>query len=63
VFVISGSLQHDRRFETAAREDLRDYEGKVSITYLTDLLPPELAIENKERAAAVSHPLRMAAGK
>jgi signal transduction histidine kinase/ABC-type uncharacterized transport system substrate-binding protein len=47
VFVISGSLQHDRRFETAAREDLRDYEGKVSITYLTDLLPSELALTIK----------------
>ena len=43
VFVVSGSLEHDKRFEIPAREELQDYEGKVSIFYLTDLLPGELA--------------------
>jgi hypothetical protein len=37
VFVISGTLEHDKRLETAARRDLKGYEGKVQITYLTDL--------------------------
>jgi len=42
VFVVSGSLEHDRRFEVVAREDLREFEGRIKINYLTDLSPPEL---------------------
>ena len=37
VFIISGTLERDKRFETRAREELQGYEGRVGITYLTDL--------------------------
>src|SRR5215813_607663 len=37
VFVISGSPEHDKRFETVARQELQGFESKVQITYLTDL--------------------------
>jgi signal transduction histidine kinase/ABC-type uncharacterized transport system substrate-binding protein len=42
VFVVSGSVEHDKRFESMAREELKDYEGRLSINYLTDLSPVEL---------------------
>jgi PAS domain S-box-containing protein len=42
VFIVSGTLEHDKLYETMARERLQGYEGKVSITYLTDLSPREL---------------------
>ena len=42
VFVVSGSLEHDRRFEVVAREELREFEGRIKINYLTDLSPEEL---------------------
>jgi signal transduction histidine kinase len=42
VFVVSGTLEHDKRFEAVAREQLRDYESKVQINYLTDLAAEEL---------------------
>ena len=42
VFVVSGSLEHDRRFEVVAREELREFEGRIKINYLTDLSPNEL---------------------
>ena len=42
VFVVSGTLEHDRRFEIPARQDLEGYESRVSITYLTDLPLGEL---------------------
>jgi signal transduction histidine kinase len=42
VFVISGSLERDRRFETIARTELKEHEGHVKISYLTDLSPAEL---------------------
>ena len=41
VFVISGSPQHDRRYERAVQAQLFDY-GEVEITYLTDLSLSEL---------------------
>ncbi|HEV2667260.1 MAG TPA: ABC transporter substrate binding protein, partial [Blastocatellia bacterium] len=47
VFIVSGSLGHDKRHETVAREDLQGYENKVSITYLTDLTSDELALRMK----------------
>ena len=42
VFVVSGSLEHDRRFEIIAREELRGLEHVVQINYLTDLPLNEL---------------------
>ncbi|HVQ63733.1 MAG TPA: PAS domain S-box protein [Terriglobia bacterium] len=45
VFVVSGTLQHDKRFEIPARQDLEGYESKVSITYLTDLPLGELIVK------------------
>ncbi|HKR15417.1 MAG TPA: ATP-binding protein [Pyrinomonadaceae bacterium] len=42
VFIISGSLEHDRRFENRARSELKDLEANVKINYLTDLSPAEL---------------------
>ena len=37
VFVISGTPELDKRFETTAREELAGYEKRFRITYLTDL--------------------------
>jgi len=37
VFVISGTPEHDKRFETISREELAGYDKKFRITYLTDL--------------------------
>jgi PAS domain S-box-containing protein len=42
VFVISGNLQHDKRLELAAREELRSFQDRVKLTYLTDRTPDEL---------------------
>jgi signal transduction histidine kinase len=42
VFVISGSLDHDKRFETTARAQLTGFEERIKINYLTDLSPAEL---------------------
>jgi len=42
VFVISGSREHDKRFENVARTDLAGFEGRVQINYLTDLSLSEL---------------------
>jgi signal transduction histidine kinase len=42
VFVISGTLEHDKRYENTARNELRDYEGRIKINYLTDLPPAAL---------------------
>jgi signal transduction histidine kinase len=42
VFVISGSPEHDKRFETVAREELAGYDKRLRITYLTDLPFDEL---------------------
>lgn len=47
VFVISGTPEHDKRFETIAREELAGYEKRVRITYLTDLTVSDLV--NKVR--------------
>jgi PAS domain S-box-containing protein len=43
VFVVSGSREHDKRFETAAREELNQFENRVEINYLTDLPLNELS--------------------
>ncbi len=42
LFVISGSPEHDRRYEAIARQELAAYEDRVHITYLTDLPLNEL---------------------
>lgn len=47
VFVISGTPERDKRFETAARQELHGYESRVRITYLTDLPLGELVSKTK----------------
>src|SRR6185369_4565085 len=47
VFIVSGTLDHDKRFELACRKDLEGYESGVSITYLTDLPLGELIANTK----------------
>jgi signal transduction histidine kinase len=42
VFVISGTLEHDHRYEAIARQELAAYENRLHITYLTDLSLNEL---------------------
>ena len=42
VFIVSGTLEHDKRIETLARAELESYPGKVEINYLTDVPPNEL---------------------
>jgi signal transduction histidine kinase len=42
LFVISGTLEHDNRYEAIARQELSAYENQVHITYLTDLPLNEL---------------------
>jgi PAS domain S-box-containing protein len=41
--VVSGTLNHDKAVESIVRDDLRPYENRVTIAYLTDLSPDELA--------------------
>jgi PAS domain S-box-containing protein len=47
VFVVSGTLEHDKKFETLAREQLQGYERRVRISYLTDNSPDELIAKVK----------------
>jgi signal transduction histidine kinase len=47
VFVISGTLDHDKRLEIHAREELQGFENRVQITYLTDLSLEELLANMK----------------
>jgi PAS domain S-box-containing protein len=42
LFVISGTLNHDKSKESAARTELKGFKDKVVITYLTDLSVEEL---------------------
>src|SRR5262249_52923606 len=42
VFVITGTLERDGRLETFARDELRDYERRVKLTYFTDYPPEKL---------------------
>lgn len=46
-FIVSGTLERDKKYETLCREQLRDHESRVSINYLTDLTPDELAAKMK----------------
>lgn len=48
VFVVSGTPEHDKRFETISRDELAGYDKRVRITYLTDLPIPELLNRVKE---------------
>lgn len=48
VFIISGTPEHDKRFETSAREELAGYEKKFRITYLTDLPVSDLVNRVKQ---------------
>ena len=47
LFVISGTPERDKRFETAARAELSGYENRVRLTYLTDLPLNELIARTK----------------
>jgi len=47
VFVVSGTIEHDKLYEKMAREKLEGLDSRVSITYLTDLGPRELAARTK----------------
>ena len=47
VFIVSGTLERDKRFETKCREQFQDFEKRVSINYLTDLSPDELIVQTK----------------
>jgi PAS domain S-box-containing protein len=47
VFVISGTLERDKKFEKQAQEELQGYESRVKLTYLTDLAPDELIVKTK----------------
>ena len=48
VFIVSGTLAHDKVYETLARGQLDGYESKAAITYLTDLPPEELMARIKD---------------
>ena len=41
-FIISGTQERDRSLEAEAREELKEFESKVAVTYLTDLPADEL---------------------
>ena len=48
IYVISGTPERDKRFETTSREELAGYEKRVRITYLTDLPVSELVNRVKD---------------
>ncbi|HJQ71422.1 MAG TPA: ABC transporter substrate binding protein [Blastocatellia bacterium] len=43
VFVVSGTLERNKQYEEMGQAELEPYKDRVSITYLTDLSPKELA--------------------
>ncbi|HSE23740.1 MAG TPA: ABC transporter substrate binding protein [Pyrinomonadaceae bacterium] len=47
VFVVSGTPEHDKRFEMVAREQFQPYENKLTFNYLTDLPLEELIANTK----------------
>lgn len=51
VFVISGSVEKDKRFEVVARRELKSFENRIEIEYLTDLPLNELTL----RVASLPH--------
>jgi PAS domain S-box-containing protein len=48
VFIISGTLEHDKRIENLARAELQEYESRLNINYLTDVLPENLIAQTKD---------------
>jgi PAS domain S-box-containing protein len=48
VFIITGTLEHDKRIENLARAELQEYESKLRINYLTDILPNELVAKTND---------------
>lgn len=47
LFVISGTPERDKRLEKIARNELRDYEDKIRINYLTDFSIEELIAKTR----------------
>jgi len=47
VFIISGTLDHDKEYETLCREELQGFKSGVSITYLTDFPVDRLIFKMK----------------
>jgi PAS domain S-box-containing protein len=47
VFIISGTLNHDKQYETLCREELQGFDSGVSINYFTDLSVDELIFKTK----------------
>ena len=47
VFIVSGSLLHDKILENTCRQELASYESRATINYLTDLTPGELTVRLK----------------
>ena len=61
LFVVSGTLNHDKAFESIVRDDLRATKPRVAINYLTDLAPDELTARLRSLPKD-SYSLRVAAG-
>jgi PAS domain S-box-containing protein len=47
VFVVSGTLEHDKRFENIARDQFQGYENRLTFNYLTDLSLEELQAKTR----------------
>jgi PAS domain S-box-containing protein len=47
VFIISGTLNHDKTYETLCREEFQGLDRGISINYFTDLSLDELIFETK----------------
>ena len=47
VFVVSGTAEHDKRFESVARQQFHGYENRVAFNYFTDLPLEELISKTK----------------
>ena len=47
VFVVSGTAEHDKRFESVARQQFKGYENRVAFNYFTDLPLEELISKTK----------------
>jgi PAS domain S-box-containing protein len=47
VFIISGTLNHDKKYETLCREELKGLDSGISINYFTDFSVEELIFKTK----------------
>jgi PAS domain S-box-containing protein len=47
VFIISGTLNHDKTYETLCQKELQGLDSAISINYLTDLSVDELIFKTK----------------